>query len=140
MLTTQFLLGSIPMVVGSLFLPDIILNRSSLIDLAYVVIFTGVIQYYLWNGLLRRGRVGKISTMAFAVPAVSMLIVSIQNFEIPSAFEIAGAGIMFLGIFISSWEKDNDVLDHEMNKEQISEDSSRQRVDKHILCYSIVMG
>jgi drug/metabolite transporter (DMT)-like permease len=105
MLTTQFLVGSIPMIIGSIFLPQLQVTGDFVIDIVYVIVFTGVIQYYLWNGLLRRGRVGRITTMAFAVPATSILIDSIQTSTFPTAFEILGAIVMFLGIFVSSWNK-----------------------------------
>jgi drug/metabolite transporter (DMT)-like permease len=59
LLATQFLLGSIPMVIGALFFPAIRPSTNFVIDMVYVIVFTGLIQYYLWNGLLRRGRGGK---------------------------------------------------------------------------------
>ncbi len=105
MLTTQFLVGSIPMIIGSFLLPQLRVTTNFAIDVVYVIVFTGVIQYYLWNGLLRRGRVGRITTMAFAVPAMSILIDSIQTSTFPTTFEVLGAIVMFLGIFISSWYK-----------------------------------
>lgn len=110
MLTTQFLVGSIPMIIGSFFLPQLEITTNFLIDLVYVIVFTGVVQFYLWNGLLRRGRVGRITTMAFAVPAVSIFIDSIRTLTTPTVFEIIGATVMFFGIFISSWNKGSDNL------------------------------
>ncbi len=101
-LTTQFLLGSIPFIIGSIFLPKFDLTTNLVFDLIYVIVFTGIIQYYLWNGLLRRGRVGKITTMAFAVPAASILIDSVLSSTLPSYISIVGAAIMFVGIFLSS--------------------------------------
>ncbi len=105
-LTTQFLVGSIPLIIGSLFLQKFNPSTNLFFDLIYVVVFTGVIQYYLWNGLLRRGRVGRITTSAFAVPATSILIDSIRSSTIPSYLSIFGAGVMFFGIFISNWREE----------------------------------
>lgn len=105
MLTTQFLVGSIPLVIGSFLLPQLTVTTNFLIDLFYVIVFTGVVQFYLWNGLLRRGRVGRITTMAFAVPAVTILIDSLRTLTVPGSFVIIGAIVMFLGIFISNWNK-----------------------------------
>jgi drug/metabolite transporter (DMT)-like permease len=104
-LTAQFLLGSIPFVLGSILFPKFDLTTDLVFDLVYVIVFTGLIQYYLWNGLLRRGRVGRITTMAFAVPATSILIDSILTSTLPSLFAVAGATVMFLGIFLSSWSE-----------------------------------
>jgi drug/metabolite transporter (DMT)-like permease len=105
-LTTQFLVGSIPLIIGSFFSLRFIPSTNLFFDLIYVVVFTGVIQYYLWNGLLRRGRVGRITTLAFAVPATSILIDSIRSSTIPSYISIIGAGVMFFGIFISNWREE----------------------------------
>ena len=105
-LTTQFLVGSIPLIFGCLFLPKFIPSTNLFFDLIYVVVFTGVIQYYLWNGMLRRGRVGRITTLAFAVPATSILIDSVRSSTIPSYLSIVGAGVMFFGIFISNWREE----------------------------------
>jgi len=105
-LTTQFVLGSIPFVIGAFLFPKFNFNSSLFIDLIYVVVFTGLIQYYLWNGLLRRGRVGRITTMAFAVPATSIIVDSVLSSTLPSDLAIIGATVMFFGIFISSWTED----------------------------------
>lgn len=102
-LTTQFLLGSILFIVGSFFEPKLVLTSNLAFDLVYVVVFTGIIQYYLWNGLLRRGRIGRITTMAFAVPGTSVLLTSILTSTLPSYLSILGAIVMFFGIFLSNW-------------------------------------
>ncbi len=104
-LTTQFLLGSIPCLVGAVFYPQARFTLNLVGDLIYIVIFTGVVQFYLWNGLLRRGRVGRITTLAFAVPAVTILIDYIRGISVPTTYSLAGAVLMFVGIFISNWHK-----------------------------------
>jgi len=109
-LTTQFLLGSLPFLIGALIFPEFHFTQGLFIDLIYIVVFTGLIQYYLWNGLLRRGRIGRITTMAFAVPATSIIIDSILTSSIPSYIAIVGAAIMFFGIFLSSWTEDRGQL------------------------------
>lgn len=120
-LTTQFILGSIPFLIGALIFPEFHFSESLFVDLIYIVVFTGVIQYYLWNGLLRRGRVGRITTMAFAVPAASIIIDSILTSSIPSYIAIVGAIVMFFGIFLSSWNEEGN-----MTKEA-KDDTSTER-------------
>lgn len=105
-LTTQFLLGSIPFIIGSFLFPEFQPTTNLFLDLVYIVVFTGIIQYYLWNALLRRGRVGRITTMAFAVPATSIAIDSALSSTLPSFLAVAGAAVMFFGIFLSSWTED----------------------------------
>ncbi len=109
-LTTQFLLGSIPFIVGAFLFPKFDLTENLFLDLLYIVGITGVIQYYLWNALLRRGRVGRITTMAFAVPATSIVIDSVLSSTLPSDLAVAGAAVMFFGIFLSSWSEKNESL------------------------------
>jgi drug/metabolite transporter (DMT)-like permease len=106
-LATQFLVGSIPGAVGSVFYPQITPGINLLIDLFYIVLFSGVILFVLWNGLLRRGRVGRITTMAFAVPAMTILIDSIRTLTPPSFMAIIGGVMMFFGVFIANWNRDS---------------------------------
>jgi len=107
-LTTQFLVGSIPGAVGSLFLPQISLGINLLVDVVYLVLFGGVILFVLWNGLLRRGRVGRITTMAFAVPAMTILIDSVRTLTSPSSLAVVGGIMMFVGVFIANWSRDSE--------------------------------
>jgi drug/metabolite transporter (DMT)-like permease len=106
-LTTQFLVGSIPGAVGSLFYPQISPGINLLVDLVYIVLFSGVVLFVLWNGLLRRGRVGRITTMAFAVPAMTILVDSIRTLTLPSSLAVVGGIMMFIGVFIANWTRDS---------------------------------
>ena len=108
-LTTQFLVGSVPLIIGSVLFPQLTVTTTFLVDLGYIIVFAGVVQFYLWNGLLRRGRVGRITTMAFAVPAVTILIDSIRTLVVPTVIEVVGMIVMFLGIFVSNWNKDSQI-------------------------------
>lgn len=131
-LTTQFMLGSIPFVLGSLAFPRFELTGNLVFDLIYIIVFTGVIQYYLWNALLRRGRVGRITTMAFAVPATSIVIDSLLSSSLPSSLAIVGAIIMFFGIFLSNWNEDREKLDLPKELQETEENErhpSSQKLD-----------
>jgi drug/metabolite transporter (DMT)-like permease len=106
-LTTQFLVGSIPGAVGSIFYPQVLPGINLVVDVFYIVLFSGVVMFLLWNGLLRRGRVGRITTFAFAVPATTILIDSIRTLTSPSSLAVVGGIVMFVGIFIASWGSDS---------------------------------
>jgi drug/metabolite transporter (DMT)-like permease len=106
--TTQFLVGSIPGAVGSVFYPQISPGVNLLVDVVYIVLFSGVVMFVLWNGLLRRGRVGRITTMAFAVPATTILIDSIRTITFPSSLAVIGGVTMFIGVFIANWSRDSE--------------------------------
>ncbi len=105
LLTTQFLVGSIPMIAGSFFDLRLNFSMSLAIDVVYVIVFSGAIQFFLWNGLLRRARVGRVTTLAFAVPATTILIDSVVALSFPEPLAIIGGAVMFVGIFIASWHK-----------------------------------
>ena len=84
-----------------------------MIVLVYIVVFSGEVLFFLWNGVLRRGRVGRITTLAFAVPAVTILIDSIRTLTWPSSLAIAGGVMMFTGVFIANWSRDSEATsDH----------------------------
>jgi len=106
-LTTQFLVGSIPCVVGSVFYPQISPGVNLLVDLVYIVLFSGVVLFVLWNGLLRRGRVGRITTFAFAVPGMTILIDSVRTLTLPSSLTVLGGTMMFIGVFVANWNRDS---------------------------------
>ena len=72
-----------------------------LLDLGYVSIFSGFASFLLWSGMLRRERVGKVTTLAFAVPAMTTLIEMIQTGVMPGLATLVGIGIMFVGIYLS---------------------------------------
>jgi len=105
LLTTQFLVGSIPGAVGSLIYPQVTPGINLLVDVSYIVLLSGVVMFVLWNGLLRRGRVGRITTLAFAVPATTILVDSIRALAWPSSLTIIGGVVMFAGVFIANWNR-----------------------------------
>jgi drug/metabolite transporter (DMT)-like permease len=72
-----------------------------LLDLGYISIFSGFASFLLWSGMLRREKVGNVTTIAFAVPAVTTLIETIQTGVTPGPATLGGIGIMFLGIYLS---------------------------------------
>ncbi len=98
---TQFLIG------GLFFLPlfpfTFHLNPASgfFIDLGYVALVGGALSLLLWNALARIESIGRITTVAFAVPATTVIIQALLTGEIPSPVEVAGVGVMFAGIYIS---------------------------------------
>lgn len=52
--------------------------------------------------MLRRERVGKVTTLAFARPAITTPIKTIEIGAMPGLATVGGSGITFLGIYISN--------------------------------------
>ena len=73
-----------------------------LVDLCYISLFSGFGLFFLWNGMLRRERVGKVTTLAFAVPAMTTLIETVETGVLPGPETLAGIVIIFLGIYVSN--------------------------------------
>jgi drug/metabolite transporter (DMT)-like permease len=102
---TQFLIGSIVMAVFTPITFAVSVTPEFLLDLAYVSVISGFTMFLLWNSMLRQERVGKVTTLAFAVPAMTTLIETIETGVIPGLTTLSGIGIMFLGIYISRYHE-----------------------------------
>lgn len=98
---TAFLIGSIPFLIGSIPYHNVQFTDGFLIDLAYVSVIGGAISLFLWNGMLKMERIGRVTTMVFAVPATTLGIQSIETLSAPSLVSIVGSIVMFVGIFVS---------------------------------------
>jgi drug/metabolite transporter (DMT)-like permease len=61
----------------------------------------GAVTLLLWNAMVRMESIGRVTTLAFAVPATTVIIQALLTGEIPSPVEILGVCIMFGGIYIS---------------------------------------
>jgi drug/metabolite transporter (DMT)-like permease len=98
---TQFLVGGLLFVPFSAF--GFYLNPAPalFIDLGYVTAIGGAASLLLWNAMTRVESIGKVTTLAFGVPATSVVIQALLTGEIPTTVEIAGVAIMFVGIYIS---------------------------------------
>ena len=98
---TQFLIG------GLFFLPflpfsfQLDLTPVFLADLGYVAIVGGTASLLLWNAMARMESIGRVTTIAFAVPAVALVIQAALTGEIPTPVEVLGVAVMFVGIYIS---------------------------------------
>ena len=102
---TQLLIGG---VLFTVFMPitfAVTVTPEFLMDLGYVSIVSGFGVFYLWSAMLRREKVGKVTTLAFAVPAVTTLIETVQTGEVPGPATLGGIAIMFLGIYISRFHE-----------------------------------
>ena len=104
-LGTQFLIGSIPFVVGSIIFPTVQYTSGFFVDLGYLITFGGAIMLFLWNGMFRIARVGKVTTMGFAVPATTVAIQSVETLKLPSLIAAFGALIMFVGVYLANRNK-----------------------------------
>ncbi len=98
---TQFLVG------GLFFLPflpftfRLDLAPEFLADLGYVAVMGGTVSLLLWNAMARMESIGRVTTIAFAVPALAVVIQAVLTGELPTPVEVLGVAVMFAGIYIS---------------------------------------
>lgn len=101
---TQFLLTGILFSVFAPFDFGVTVTLEFLIDLGFASIMGCFCLFILWNAMLRRETVGRITTISFAVPAMTTVIETIETRAIPSYVTLSGIGIIFLGIYISRFQ------------------------------------
>jgi drug/metabolite transporter (DMT)-like permease len=51
--------------------------------------------------MARMESIGRVTTIAFGVPATSVVIQALLTGELPTPIEILGVAVMFVGIYIS---------------------------------------
>ncbi len=98
---TQFLLGSVVLLV---LIPNgvtLTLAPRFLIDLLYVSIPGGAVSFYLWFVMSKLETVGRLSVLTFAVPAATVVVQFLQTDYVPPDSSLVGIFLVFLGIFIS---------------------------------------
>lgn len=104
--SSQFLFASVPFVVGSMFYPSVHFTPEYVFDVAYTGVLGGAVAWSLWNAMLSVEKVGKVTTMAYGIPATTIALQSVITLRLPLPISILGAVIMFIGIYISYGEKE----------------------------------
>ena len=101
-LATQFLVGSL---LFPVLIPFINFHLSFTpefaADLFYVSLVGGAGSLFLWISMARIETIGKLTTLAFGVPATSIIFQSLLTGELPGLASLLGFGLMFVGIYIS---------------------------------------
>ena len=98
---SQFLLGSLFMLILSPISFRLNFTSRFVIDLLYLSLLGGVAQFLLWNLMIREEKINIVTTSIFAVPALTMLVQALETLTAPSVLAMVGVAIMFLGIYIS---------------------------------------
>ena len=98
---TQFLIGGLLYVPLFPFVFYLNPTPEFFLDLTYVSVIGGAVTLLLWNAMVRMESIGRVTTLAFAVPATTVILQALITGEVPSPVEILGVGIMFAGIYIS---------------------------------------
>lgn len=121
--SSQFLFGSVPFLVGAIFYPSVHFTPGYVIDVLYTGVLGGVVAWSIWNALLRIERVGKVTTMSYGIPVMTIALQSILTMQLPLPTSILGATVMFIGIYISYGEREQRV------EKEVMKEGRRPRSD-----------
>lgn len=98
---SQLLIGGLIMMALSPLDFSLKISYDFLIDLAWMAILGGALQFLLWNFMIRISKVSRITVLAFSVPIFTMILSSIMSDALPGFLTTTGVTIMFFGILIS---------------------------------------
>jgi len=98
---SQFMLGSLFMLILSPIGFRLNFTGRFVIDLLYLSLLGGVAQFLVWDLMIREEKINIVTTSIFAVPALTMLVQALETLTLPSVLAVVGVAIMFLGIYIS---------------------------------------
>ena len=98
---SQFLIGAAIMLALSPLGFRLDVTASFAIDLIWMATLGGAAQFLLWNFMIRRSRVNRITVLAFSVPIFTMALGAVMAMAIPDLFSLIGVSVMFTGIVLS---------------------------------------
>jgi drug/metabolite transporter (DMT)-like permease len=98
---SQFLLGAIIMLILSPINFKLNVATGFVVDLLYLAICGGTVQFVLWNFMMREEKINVVTTSIFAVPAFAVVAQSLETLTVPSLISTVGILTIFLGIHIS---------------------------------------
>lgn len=76
------------------------LSVTALASTMFTAYVASLLGYGLWNSLLTRYPVGRVTPFALMVPVAGMLTAWIVQGEVPTAVEAAGGGLLLVGVAI----------------------------------------
>lgn len=100
-ITTQLLICALLFWVISPIGFSVTITPEFIFDLGYISLLSGLAVFFLWNAMTGIERVGRLTTLIFAVPIATMLVEAVETGVAPGLLSLLGVGVMFLGICIS---------------------------------------
>lgn len=72
------------------------------LDVAFLGLFSGVLNATLWMALVKVERVGRLTTTVFLAPIITLLYTVTTTGVVPSLVTLGGVALIFLGIYASN--------------------------------------
>jgi drug/metabolite transporter (DMT)-like permease len=71
-------------------------------DVGFLGIVAGAFNFYLWMALIRIEKVGKLTTVIFLAPVITLIYTVATTRAIPSYITLTGVALIFLGIYAAN--------------------------------------
>ena len=72
------------------------------VDVTFLGLVSGALNFYLWMALVKVEKVGKLTTMIFLAPVITLIYSVATTGVIPSYITLGGVGLIFLGIYAAN--------------------------------------
>ncbi|MGA2666223.1 MAG: DMT family transporter [Nitrososphaerales archaeon] len=72
------------------------------VDVAFLGLLSGVLNAALWMALVKVERVGRLTTMVFLAPIITLLYTVTTTGVVPSLVTLGGVALIFVGIYASN--------------------------------------
>lgn len=72
------------------------------VDVGYVGLVSGTLNFVLWMALLRTERMARLTTLLFLAPVVTLVFDAAVTGVLPGYLTLAGVALIFAGIYVAS--------------------------------------
>jgi drug/metabolite transporter (DMT)-like permease len=72
------------------------------VDVGYVGLVSGTLNFVLWMALLRTERMARLTTLLFLAPVVTLVFDAAVTGVLPGYLTLAGVSLIFAGIYVAS--------------------------------------
>ena len=71
-------------------------------DVAFLGIVSGTLNLYLWNAMVRFEKLGKLTTLIFLAPIITLAYTVASTGVIPGYVTLSGVALIFIGIYAAN--------------------------------------
>jgi drug/metabolite transporter (DMT)-like permease len=72
------------------------------VDVTFLGLVSGALNFYIWMAMIKVEKVGKLTTMIFLAPVITLLYSVATTGAIPSYVTLGGVGLIFIGIYAAN--------------------------------------
>jgi drug/metabolite transporter (DMT)-like permease len=72
------------------------------VDVAFLGLVSGALNFYLWMALVKVEKLGRLTTLIFLAPIITLLYTVATTGAIPSYISLGGVALIFIGIYAAN--------------------------------------